>query len=406
MSITNNATYSKFPNISKRLTALLSAISVLSLLIALSAAVSGPQGTSSLTHAWLIACMVIISIGLGGLFLLAIQYVTGSKWSISTRRIVESLSLIVIPGSLGLLPIIVTLWAGDHSLFEWNNTKHLAEDPLLAHKSPYLNVPFFTVRTLFYATVWISLARMYWRFSIQQDSTSEISLTSRLEGRSAGALILLGLTTTFASFDWLMSISPHWFSTIFGIYLFSSSLVAVLSITTIIACRLHIQPAWSKLISENHLHDLGKLLFGFNCFWAYIAFSQYLLIWYANIPEETFWYKDRLNHGWEYLALALIFVHFVIPFLFLMSRTAKRNAMILAAGALLIFCGHLIDIAWLVAPQFEPISQFGVTELFSLISMSSLSVLYVLRSIQGQSMVPKHDPRLERSIQWATEPSH
>jgi hypothetical protein len=211
---------------------------------------------------------------------------------------------------------------------------------------------------------------------------------------------LLGLTTTFAAFDWLMTLDPHWFSTIFGIYAFSGAMVAGLAVVAIVVAVL-VQMKATPAINREHLHDVVKLLYGMNCFWAYIAFSQYILIWYANIPEETIWLKHRQEHGWYNITLALTIGHFIVPFIVLMPRIAKRNTAVVIAMSLGLLAMHWLDLYWVVYPQLAKSPAFGAIEIASLIAFVSVLGFTTLRTLRGAAFVPIRDPRLIESVAHA-----
>ena len=242
------------------------------------------------------------------------------------------------------LPIIVPVLLGSHSLYAWNDPSAVAGDPLLRHKAPYLSAGFFGVRAVIYLAVWWLLGRFYLTRSLEQDRSGDPALTLRMERLSPVALLLCAVTVTFASFDWLMSLSPRWFSTIFGVYFYSGAVVGFFAAIILAAVVLQLLGRLRTSMTVEHYHDLGKLLFAFVIFWGYIAFSQYLLIWYANIPEETEWYLVRQSGPWLWVSLVLLFGGLLIPFCGLLSRHAKRRRWSLAFWAVWLLAMHWLDL--------------------------------------------------------------
>jgi len=266
---------------------------------------------------------------------------------------------------------------------------------IMAGKKPWLNVPFFTVRLIVYVTVWIGMYFFIVGNSFRQDKTEDIKLTRRNWKFSAPVTIFYGVTITFAAFDLLMSLYPHWFSTIFGVYYFSASLVGTLSVITILAVLLKKAHLLDEWLTPERFHDLGKLLFAFNVFWAYIAFSQYILIWYANLPEEIAFYTYRFHHGWQYVSLFLLVGHFIVPFVLLLSQDAKTNLNTLLAGAVLLLVAHFVDMYWLVMPNYNHDAvTFGWMELAPTLAMGGLLLIVLAWQMKTRSAVPVNDPLL------------
>ena len=288
------------------------------------------RGSAGFFHRYLFAFCVCLTISLGSLFFVLVQHLTKAGWSASVRRIAEILSLGNLPLAVLFLPILVSVLMGSHALYEWNDPEAVKHSSLLAGKSGYLNAGFFAVRAVVYFAVWILLTRLFVGTSIRQDVIGSPDLTSQMEGLSAPGTLAFSLTSSFAAIDWLMSLAPEWFSTIFGVYIFAGCLVSCFATMSLVVLWLKSRGFLAKAVTVEHQHDLGKLLFAFTCFWAYIAFSQYFLIWYANIPEETVWFKWRLTPAWTPVSVFLALGHFVLPFVFFMSRHIKRNGYLLA----------------------------------------------------------------------------
>ncbi len=345
---------------------------------------------------YLLSFLFIISLGLGGLFFTLLQHATKATWSVVVRRISESFTQVLVWGILLVLPI----FAGLNLLYEWSDPSKVASDHLLQHKSIYLNDIFFMIRTLLYFGAWVLLYLKVIKPSLLQDHTGDVTLSHKMWKWSCAGILLFGITLHYASVDWLMSLTPKWYSTIFGIYFFAGCIVSALSIL-ILTLLLLKKGGYLSLVNENHFHDIGKLLFGLNVFWAYIAFSQYMLIWYGNLPEETVFFYERNIGNWKNVTLILPIGHFVIPFLLLISRTAKRNQFLLGFGALWLLVMHYIDLFWIVLPTFSKDTvPFGLMEIASFIWALSLFFYLVLRELQKRALIPLKDPRLQQSLEF------
>jgi len=288
---------------------------------------------------------------------------------------------------------------GTSPLYVWSHPEAVAEDLLLAWKAHYLNGPFFAFRAVVYFAVWAWLARFYLVQSCRQDDSGDPALTRRMERLAPASLVLFGLSVSFASFDWLMSLEPHWFSTIFGLYYFSGSVVGCLAAWILLAMALQAGGWARQSITVEHYLELGKLLLGFIIFWGYMAFSQYMLIWYANIPEESVWYLARQTGPWVWCSLGLMFGHLFLPFFGLLSREVKRRKMLLGAWAVWMLAIHWIDLYWLVMPTFAPkYLPFGPTDILCLVGLGCIFIAGFLYSARGRALVPSRDPRLEESL--------
>jgi hypothetical protein len=350
---------------------------------------------AQLWHSWLVAALFVLSLGLGGLFFVLVQHATSAGWSVVVRRIAENMMATLPFAALLFVPLLFGLG----ELFHWSHAEAVAADPLLTHKQPYLNVPFFLMRTTFYFATWSFLAVWFGRLSRLQDETGDHQLTRRMRRASAPGLLLFALTVTFASFDWIMSLNPHWFSTIFGVYFFAGSMVATFALLSLVVLRGHRVGLWTSVIGEEHLHDLGKLLFGFVAFWAYMAFSQYFLIWYANLPEETGFFGERLAGSWRPATMLLSLGHFVVPFFFLLPRTVKRNTTALAIASVWLLLMHLLDLHWLVMPNLHHHGLApGLLDVATLIGSVGVFVAAFGWSTRRQALVPIRDPRLPESL--------
>jgi hypothetical protein len=366
--------------------------------VALGAAHLLGQGTPRALAAYLTAYLFALSIALGGLFFVLLHHATRAGWSTVVRRLAEHLAATLPLFALLFLPIAFGLG----ELFPWVDPE--PGDELLAAKAGYLNTGFVLVRAAICLGAWSLLAWWFRRRSLAQDESRDPAVTRRLQSLAAPGIIVFGITLTVAAFDWIMSLDPYWYSTIFGVYFFAGSTVAVLATLILIALALG---GWSPegalggTVTPEHFHDLGKLLFAFVVFWAYIAFSQFMLIWYGNIPEETLWYAHRIGPGWEGVTIALAVGHFGVPFLFLLSRAVKRRAPTLIAGAVWLLAMHYLDLYWLVMPSFDP---HGVhphaLDLLTLVGMVGLLAGTLGLLMRRRALVPLGDPRLPESLSF------
>jgi hypothetical protein len=298
-------------------------------------------------RAWLIAYLLFLGIALGSMGLLMIQHLSGGAWGIF-RRIFEASSRTLPLMALLFLPIVL----GMGSLYPWTHPELVQEDEILRHKAAYLNTGFFLVRALVYFAGWIAIAWTLSRLSRRQDD-GDASVNLRIQYVSGGGLVFYALAATAAAIDWIMSINPHWYSTLFGFIFIGGQGLSALAFTIIVSAFLARQAPMANLLRPSHFHDLGKLSLAFVMLWAYFNFSQYLLVYAANLIEEIPYFITRISHGWQYLAIFLVIFHFAVPFLLLLSRDLKRmpHRLIWVAAWLLVI--RFIDLFMLVSPDFE-----------------------------------------------------
>lgn len=346
-------------------------------------------------HSFLTSSLFVFFLSLGGVFFTAIQHVTKAGWSVNVRRLMEGFGAYI---PIGCVLALVLLFSGD-SLYSWFNKEIVASDSLLQHKSAYLNWSFFLIRLLAFSGIWIFFSQKLTRLSLKQDQTGEEEISNKSIPYSVAFLMLFALSFSFFSFDVLMSLEPHWFSTIFGVYAFTGlfqSFIAALILFVIYFKRAGVLT--KDIVNENHLHDLGKFLFGLTIFWAYIAFSQYMLVWYANLPEEAIYYLHRSEHGWKWLSLTLLFFKFVIPFLFLLPRWVKRDEGSLVVISILILIAQYADLYWMIYPQFDHEHiRFGLPELGLLVGFIGLFLYSLFHFFSKHPLVPVQDPRQRES---------
>lgn len=291
--------------------------------------------------------------------------------------------------------------ADEHALHEAHAVVHAAT---MAKKAGYLDKNFFYGRAVFYFLVWAVLAVRLFGYSAQQDSSKDPKLTVRAQAFAPGATFLFALTLTFAAFDWIMALEPTWFSTIFGVYYFATGVVSSYAVIILVTMALRSAGPLEGAVTPEHYHDLGKLMFGFLVFWAYIGFSQFMLIWYAALPEETTWYHNRWDHGpWAKVSMAILVGHFVVPFFWLISRNFKRNLGRLQIGAAILLVMHAVDIYWFVMPNFALGSNdfaFHWLDVTCLLAVGGIYGAFVFYRMTKHYLVPIGDPRLERSLHF------
>ena len=335
----------------------------------------------------------------GALFFVLLQHATRAGWSVAVRRLAEFPA-----ASFGLLfllflPILIPTLAGKYCIFPWADAANVQSNAELMHKVPYLNPLFFGIRAIFYFAVWWVVGRYYLAKSLEQDRSGDVGITLRLERRSYVSILLYAATVTFAAIDWMMSLTPEWYSTIFGLYYFSGCMVAVMGVLILAAAALQAAGRLTEAVTVEHYHDLGKLLFTFVVFWGYIAFSQYLLIWYANIPEETHWFLMRQIGGWKWVSLGLLFGQLLIPFAALLSRHVKRQKFLLCFWAAWVLAAHWLDLYWVVMPSLKTVQPpFSPIDVCLLVGLAGLYGAGVMRTMAGRPLIPLADPRLEESL--------
>ncbi|MCX7808690.1 MAG: hypothetical protein N2515_08780, partial [Deltaproteobacteria bacterium] len=281
---------------------------------------------------------------------------------------------------------------------EEHTPQHALHEATIEAKLAYLNPAFFGLRAIVYLVLWAWLGWFFSSRSIEQDFKRGISLSKDLQKKSPLGTVLFGLTVTFAAFDWLMSLEPTWYSTIFGVQFFSVCVVAGLATIIVATYLLRKSGPLADVLTVEHYHDLGKLLFGFLVFWAYISFSQFMLIWYASIPEETTYYHHRWQGGWAAYSIGMAIGHFIFPFLFLLSRNIKRRIPLLAFGAGWLLAMHVVECFWLVMPYASNHLSIHWMDGVALLAVGGIYLSIVLFFISRHPLVPAGDPRLERSL--------
>lgn len=345
----------------------------------------------------IIIFLFLLSIGVGSLFLIGVEYLSGAVWSVPFRRVSEFLA-----GILLVLPVIVLpLLFNMNHIFHWLHPEVVNADKLLKSKAPYLNAEFFIIRVAAFLLIWILFYYLITNNSRKQDSTKDQLLTKKNIKISAVFMPFFAFTITFTAIDWLMSLEPHWYSTIFGVYYFSGTVLAALASGTIAVILLNENGFFVKGLSSDSYYSLGALLFAFINFWAYIAFSQFLLIWYANLPEETIWFLNRWEGNWKFVSIGLIIVHFVVPYFGLLSQTSKMAPKRLIIMSCWILFAHLYDLYWLAMPNLSKEGfLFGWIEItFVLFSIGLIITMFYLFA-RKINLIPIGDPKLKHGIEF------
>src|SRR2546425_846501 len=349
-------------------------------------------------RSYLVGYMFWLGIALGSMALCMVHHMSGGAWGLVIRRIFEASSRTLPVLALLFIPIAL----GMHDLYPWTHADHVQHDEALRHQSLYLNIPFFLARAMFYFAVWIVLARQLNRWSLEQDLGDVVRSTRRMQLLSGGGLVLYGLTITFASVDWVMSLNPHWYSTIFGFIFMGSQGLAALAFTIAVAVMLSRSEPMAHVYRADHFHDLGKLLLAFVMLWAYFNFSQYLIIYSGNLVEEIPYYVARTRGGWGIVALILVVFHFALPFALLLSRDLKRSGSRLMAVALGILVIRVVDLFFLVAPEFET-QGFSIhwLDIAAPIGLGGLWLWLFLTQLRQRPLLPLRDPHLAEALEGA-----
>src|SRR5262249_12943664 len=300
-------------------------------------------------QAYLAAYLWVLGPALGSLAIVMLHNMTGGAWGFAIRRLLEA-AMRTLP-AMALLFVPIAL--GVRTLYEWSHDDVVAADPILQHKAAYLNVPFFLARALVYFALWAGLALFMTKLAGRYDRKPSLKALRRLKSASGFGLAAYVLSASFASFDWGMSLEPHWFSTIYGVHSIVGQALSTLCFAIVLAAFLARHEPFSRWILPRHFHDLGNLTMAFVMLWAYVSFSQFLIIWSGNLPEEIPWYLSRVGPAWQALALLLVVCHFAAPFAVLLVRNSKRNARVLAALAGALLVARYLDVYWHVAPAFD-----------------------------------------------------
>jgi hypothetical protein len=351
------------------------------------------------SYAYLVSYLFFLSIAVGSLFLVALEYAANADWSTPFRRISEFFA-----AALPLLLIfVIPLFFNTGKLFLWSHSDYIHSDSMLQAKSAYLNTPFFMVRVIVIILVWCAFYWLITKNSRKQDSVQDQLLTKRNITLSVIFIPIFAITITLIAVDWVMSLESKWFSTIFGVYLFAGVVWSSLAALTLTAIILKEKKYLHSAIGKDHFYSLGTLMFAFTVFWGYIAFSQYMLVWYGNLPDETFWFMQRWDGGWKLISLLLIVTHFIVPFFGLLSYEAKTNLKRLKFMSIWILCVHFLDLYWLIIPSMarnDHIYSFSWIDFVYPIFFVGILILVFNKMTEKTNLVPVGDPKLERGLNF------
>jgi hypothetical protein len=346
-------------------------------------------------RAWLVGWVFWMGVALGCQAIFMLHHLTRGAWGLVVRRVLEAASRTLPVLLLLFLPIAF----GMRELYEWARPDVVRADEILQHKQPYLNVPFFFIRQALYFLIWYGFAWQLNRMSLRQDRGDDPGLTRRMQFVAAFGIVAYCLAVTFAAVDWLMSLQPHWYSTIYGVWLMGSQGLSALAFLIVMAVFLSRREPMAGVIQPRHFHDWGKLLFAFVMLWAYFSFSQFLITWAGDLPEEIQFYLPRMEGGWGALALAIVVFHFLLPFVLLLSRDLKRNARLLGAVALGLMFMRWLDLIWQVEPAFhERNAALYWLYVAAPAAIGGLWLFWFVRELKKRPLLPLHDPYLPEAI--------
>jgi hypothetical protein len=348
-------------------------------------------------HSWLIGFLFCLGLALGSMALLMLQHLSGGQWGLVSRRIFEAATRTLPIVALLFIPVLLRLPV----LFEWARPEAV-DNAIIQAKAGYLNPGFFIVRALLYFAFWMLLMVLLNRWSAEQDRGEAMTPADSVRFRtvSAPGLLFLVLSVTFASVDWIMSLDPEWFSTIFGLLTIAGWGLTSFALTIVVLALIQGSAGTTDILKPRHFHDLGKLMLAFVMLWAYLSFSQFLIIWSGNLPEEIPWYVRRTTGSWGYVAIALVIGHFALPFVILLSQDLKKRGKLLSRVAIFIICMRLVDLIWLVEPEFRPGTGFPIHWLDITLPVGLLGIwLFVfIRNLRSRALLPVNDPYFKEAF--------
>lgn len=353
------------------------------------------SGIDRFFQAYLVAYTFWMSVVLGCLALLMVQHLSGGVWGVILRRPFEA--------AVRTLPFMAVLFLpiafGMHSIYEWSRPE-AANDPIIAAKALYLNTPFFLARQVFYFAVWSAIGLLLSKWSNEHDRTGDPALLDKMSKLSGAGLLIYGLTVTFAMVDWTMSVNPHWFSTIWGMLYAGGQGLSAFAFGIIVLLMLAQAAPLNRVLTRHHFHDLGKLMFAFLMLWAYLSFSQFLIIWSANLPEEIPHYLNRWENSWRWLTVFVVVGHFMIPYALLLSRDLKRNMAKLKVISIWILASRIADYYWHIAPEFHHEGfSFSLLDIALPLLIGGIFISLFVSQLGGRSLLPVNDPQIEKALQ-------
>jgi len=356
--------------------------------------IGGLFNATQFFRSYLWCYMYFVGVPLGATALLMLQYLTGGAWGMVIRRPCEAAAR-TLPV---LLILFIPIAVGIPKLYEWSHADIVAHDAVLQHKAIYLNVPFFLIRAVVYFGGWILFAYLLTKWSSDQDR-GDATAAGKLTAISGPGLIFFGFSVTFMAVDWILSLDPHWFSTIFGLLFIAGEGLSALAFLICLLVILSERPPMAGVLTHRHLHDIGKLMLAFVMVWAYFSFSQFLIIWSGNLPEEIPWYLERLQGGWGVIGLSLVFLHFALPFALLLSRDIKRDFKLLRSVAVLVIVMRFVDLFWLVTPDFTR-GHFSLSwmDFAAPIGLGGIWLAAFCWQLEQRPLMPVGDPELEEAL--------
>jgi len=353
---------------------------------------AGAWAWQAFVQSYIFAYVFWVAIPLGCLAILMLHHLTGGWWGLPIRRILEAGSRTLLLMGVLFLPIL----AGLSRLYSWAQPDVVRDDVLLQHKLWYLTPKFFILRAVIYFAIWVILASFLNRWSSEQDRTGERRMKGRMEALAGPGLVLWGLTVTGASIDWVMSLDPHWYSTIYGMIFMVIGCLAALSFSVVVLSRLSDSEPLKDCVLPKRFLDVGNLMLAFVMLWMYMSFSQFLIIWSGNLRNEIPWYQQRVFGKWAPIAVTLLVLHFFVPFLLLLQRGVKRRLHVLSRVAVLLLVLTLVDIYWLLVPSYETLApQFRLLDLFAVMGIGGVWLAAFLGQLKKLPLLPLHDPRFE-----------
>jgi hypothetical protein len=380
------------------------------LIVGIIALIAGAAGAAMNTDqffmSWLIGFLFVLSLTLGCLGLLMLQHISGGQWGMVGRRIFEAGSRMLPVVALLFVPLLF----GMPKVFLWARPEAVASSHILQDKAPYLNFTFFLIRAIVYFLFWLLCTVLLNRWSAEQDSGQAVNKVDSIRFRkvSAPGLLFLVITVTFASVDWVMSLEPEWFSTIFGLLTIAGYGLTGIAFTIIVLAAIDRDRPAASLLTPRHFHDLGKLLLAFTMLWAYLSFSQFLIIWSGNLPEEIPWYVERIRGSWGAVAILLVVGHFFLPFALLLSADLKKRSALLQKVAAFILVMRLVDLIWYVAPSFRHMVPEGAgthglmpmhwMDIAIPVGLTAIWVFLFVRQLRTRSLFPLNDPYLKEAF--------
>jgi hypothetical protein len=386
--------------------------------VVLAYALGSAAGYGGLVHvfrSYLVGFVFCTGLSVGSLAWLALGHMTGGAWALTSRRLFEAATRTLPVCALMFLPVIVSLFVHEqaapgqaHSVYEWSDPAVVRGDPALQHKSLYLNVPFFVLRAVIYFAVWFYFAWRLNRWSAEQDASGDPRIRRKMQDISGPIILLFGLTVTFAAVDWGMSLEPHWFSTMYGLILMSGWGLAALAFMIMVASFLSRHEPMAEAYNSVHFHDWGKLLLALVMLYAYFAFSQFLIIWAGNLPEEISFYLRRLRGGWQVAGLCVILFHFALPFVLLLSRPLKQRPVTLRRVAALMLFMRVFDLVFFFAPSVHQGGEaaFGVRDILTsfgpmfamAVGLGGIWLWYYFGQLASRPLLPLGAPDLEKAL--------